>query len=84
MKITSHSFGFPRGRVVGAYAIARRKGKKDVVKQVPQVIGMSGTDPVGEFIISGIGLNGVGVLAKTGLWNIAKYAPKIWLGDYGR
>lgn len=31
MKITSHSFGFPRGRVVGAYAIARRKGKKDVV-----------------------------------------------------
>lgn len=31
MKITCHSFGFPRGRVVGAYAIARRKGKKDVV-----------------------------------------------------
>lgn len=60
------------------------KGKKDVVKQVPQVIGMSGTDPIGEFIISGIGLNGVGVLAKTGLWNIAKYVPKTQLGNYGR
>lgn len=60
------------------------KGKKDIVKQVPQVIGMSGTDPIGEFIISGIGLNGVGVLAKTGLWNIAKYVPKTQLGNYGR
>lgn len=60
------------------------KGKKDEYKQIPQIVGMSGTDPVGEFIISGIGLNGAGVLAKTGLWNIAKYAPKTWLGDYGR
>ena len=40
------------------------KGKKDEYKQIPQIVGMSGTDPVGEFIISGIGLNGVGVLAK--------------------
>ena len=60
------------------------KGKKDEYKQTPQIVGMSGTDPIGEFIISGIGLNGVGALAKTGLWNIAKYAPKTWLGDYGR
>ena len=60
------------------------KGKKDEYKQIPQIVGMSGTDPIGEFIISGIGLNGAGVLAKTGLWNIAKYAPKTWLGNYGR
>jgi len=33
-------------------------GKKDEVKNVPQVIGMSGADPVGEFIVSGIGLGG--------------------------
>ena len=60
------------------------KGKKDEYKQTPQIVGMSGSDPIGEFIISGIGLNGVGVLAKTGLWNIAKYAPKTQLGNYGR
>ena len=60
------------------------KGKKDVVKQVPQVIGMSGADPVGEFIVGTIGLNGAGALAKTGLWNVAKYAPKTWLGNQGR
>ena len=60
------------------------KGKKDEYKQTPQIVGMSGTDPIGEFIISGIGLNGVGVLTKTGLWNIAKYAPKTQLGNYGR
>ena len=60
------------------------KGKKDVVKQVPQVVGMSGADPIGEFIVGTIGLNGVGALAKTGLWNVAKYAPKTWLGNYGR
>lgn len=60
------------------------KGKKDEYKQTPQIVGMSGSDPIGEFIISGIGLNGVGVLTKTGLWNIAKYAPKTQLGNYGR
>jgi hypothetical protein len=57
------------------------KGKKDKIKYVPQVIGMSGADPIGEFIVEGIGLNGIGVLAKTGLWGVAKYAPKTWLGN---
>jgi len=42
---------------------------------------MSGTDPIGEFVVGAIGLNGVGALAKTGLWNVAKYAPKTWLGN---
>jgi len=42
---------------------------------------MSGADPVGEFVVEAIGLNGVGALAKTGLWNVAKYAPKTWLGN---
>lgn len=60
------------------------QGKKDEYEQVPQVVGMSGADPVGEFILSGIGLNGLGALAKTGLWNIAKYAPRTQLGNYGR
>ena len=60
------------------------KGKKDEYKQTPQIVGMSGSDPIGEFVISGIGLDGVGVLAKTGLWNIVKYAPKTQLGNYGK
>ena len=60
------------------------KGKKDEYKQTPQIVGMSGSDPIGEFIISGIGLNGTGVLTKTGLWNIVKYAPKTQLGNYGK
>ena len=60
------------------------QGKKDEYKQVPQVVGMSGADPVGEFIVETIGLNGIGALAKTGLWNIAKYAPTTQLGNWGR
>jgi hypothetical protein len=44
------------------------KGKKDVVKQVPRGIGMSGADPVGEFVVEGIGLgkaiNGLTRLGK--------------------
>ena len=60
------------------------KGKKDEYKQTAQIVGMSGTDPIGEFIVSGIGLNGTGVLTKTGLWNIVKYAPKTQLGNYGK
>jgi hypothetical protein len=45
---------------------------------------MSGADPVGELILAGIGLNEVGALAKTGLWNVAKYAPTTQLGNWGR
>jgi len=45
---------------------------------------MSGADPIGEFILAGIGLNGVGTLAKTGLWNVAKYAPTTQLGNWGK
>jgi hypothetical protein len=52
------------------------RGKKDEYIQTPQVVGMSGADPVGEFVLAGVGLNGIGTLAKTGLWNIAKYAPR--------
>ena len=60
------------------------QGKKDEYKQVPQVVGMSGADPLLSFYIGGIGLNGVGALTKTGLWNIAKYAPTTQLGNWGR
>ena len=60
------------------------RGKKDEYVQTPQVIGMSGADPAGEFILAGIGLNGIGTLAKTGLWNVAKYTPRTQLGNYGR
>jgi len=45
---------------------------------------MSGADPVGEFVVGTIGLNGIGALAKTGLWSVAKYAPKTLLGKWGR
>lgn len=46
------------------------KGKKNVVKQVPQVIGMSGTDPIGKFIVEGIGLG----KAINGLIRLGKVA----------
>lgn len=46
------------------------KGKKNIVKQVPQVIGMSGTDPVGEFVVEGIGLG----KAINGLIRLGKVA----------
>lgn len=48
------------------------KGKKNIVKQVPQVIGMSGTDPVGEFVVEGIGLG----KAINGLIYLGKVAYK--------
>jgi len=48
------------------------------------VVGMSGADPVGEFVLAGVGLNGIGALAKTGLWNVAKYTPTTQLGNWGR
>ena len=44
------------------------KGKKNVIKQVPRVIGMSGVDPIGEFIVEGIGLG----KAINGLTNLGK------------
>jgi hypothetical protein len=45
---------------------------------------MSGADPLLSFYVGGIGLNGIGALAKTGLWNVAKYAPTTQLGNWGR
>ena len=46
------------------------KGKKDEYKQIPQIVGMSGTDPVGEFIVEGIGLE----RAINGLIRLGKVA----------
>lgn len=60
------------------------RGKKDEYKQVPQVVGMSGADPLLSFYVGGVGLNGIGALAKTGLWNVAKHAPTTQLGNWGR
>ena len=60
------------------------QGKKDEYEQIPQVIGMSGADPLLSFYVGGVGLNGIGTLAKTGLWNVAKYAPTTQLGNWGR
>lgn len=40
-------------------------GKKDSVTYMPHVIGMSGTDPIGEFIVGGIAANG---LLKGATW----------------
>ena len=61
------------------------QGKKDEYEQVPQVIGMSGYDPLLgtalEFYAGGRGLDALG---KTGLWGAAKYAPRTQLGNWGR
>lgn len=46
------------------------KGKKDEYKQIPQIVGMSGTDPVGEFVVEGIGLE----RAINGLIRLGKVA----------
>ena len=67
------------------------KGKKDVVKQVPRGIGMSGADPVGEFVVGGIGLggifNGLTSLGKAG-YNVYKLnkaiGPKFDRSKLGR
>jgi len=45
---------------------------------------MSGADPVGEFIVGGIGFGGASALGKTALWNVAKHAPTSRLGNWGR
>lgn len=63
---------------------AEKFGDKDEYEQKPQVVGMSGADPLLSFYVGGVGLNGIGALAKTGLWNIAKYAPTTQLGNWGR
>lgn len=60
------------------------RGGEDEYEQTTQVIGMSGADPLLSFYVGGVGLNGLGALTKTGLWNIAKYAPTTQLGNYGR
>ena len=60
------------------------QGKKDEYEQTPQVVGMSGADPLLSFYVGGVGLNGIGALAKTGLWNAAKYVPTTQLGNWGR
>ena len=60
------------------------QGKKDEYVQTPQVVGMSGADPLLSFYVGGVGLNGIGALAKTGLWNVAKYAPTTQFGNWGR
>ena len=60
------------------------QGKKDEYEQTPQIVGMSGADPLFSFYVGRVGLNGIGALAKTGLWNIAKYAPTTQLGNWGR
>lgn len=60
------------------------RGKGDEYEQTPQVVGMSGADPLLSFYVGGVGLNGIGALAKTGLWNVAKYAPTTQLGNWGR
>lgn len=43
------------------------RGGKDTYKQIPQVIGMSGADPVGEFVVAGAALNPIFKLAGNGL-----------------
>ena len=66
---------------------ASKLGEKDQYKQqVNTAAGVvSPVDPVAEFFMYGNPtLKGVGALAKTGLWNVAKYAPKTQLGNYGR
>jgi hypothetical protein len=64
-----------------ASVIERFKGEKDKYEQQPQVVGMSGADPVGQFVVETAALGGLG---KLGLWGAAKYAPKTWLGNQGR
>jgi len=50
------------------------RGGKDTYKQTPQVIGMSGADPVGEFVVAGAALNPIFKLAGDGLlYGAAKY-----------
>ena len=60
------------------------RGKKDEYEQVPQVVGMSGADPLLSLYPEIVGFNGIGALAKTGLWNVTKYVPKTWAGNWGR
>ena len=43
------------------------RGGKDTYKQTPQVIGMSGADPVGEFVVAGATLNPIFKLAGNGI-----------------
>jgi len=43
------------------------RGGKDTYKQTPQVIGMSGADPVGEFVVAGAALNPIFKLAGNGI-----------------
>jgi len=45
---------------------------------------MSGADPLLSFYVGGVGLNGIGALAKTGLWETSRFLPKTWVGNWGR
>ena len=63
----------------------RLKGKKDEYEQTPQVIGMSGKDPLlGTLFDLYVGGKGLEAAGKLGLWGAAKYAPSTQLGNWGR